>query len=159
MPFATIVQCRAKPFGRAVWEWIIARNRIRYAIAMGLLVGVTAAASAQDLYLSAHYDTRRQQPIVSAIHDTPLPGKFFATGFVEMWRNPTEVGYPAGEWSVFSKHWITRPLVEDLSVSVGLELLMNRPGVAFQWPQKATFRPGDRSVYVTPKIGLTYQVY
>lgn len=160
MPWTILGQWVAKTFGGAFWAWIIERVGWReVAIAGGLMFGIVAVGQAQDLYLNAHYDTRRQQPIMSAVHDTPLPGKFFATGFVEVWRNSESVGYPAGEWTMFSKHWVTYPLTDKLSASVGLEALVNRPGVAFQWPKEAVFRPGNRSLYITPKIGLTYQLY
>lgn len=89
----------------------------------------------------------------------PLPGSLRINGFVETWRNPKN-GYPAEEWSVFSKSWVTYPLTDRLSGSVGLEVVFNRPGVNTQWPFRTRFTPGSpRRVYAMPKIGLSYKVW
>lgn len=160
MPWTILGQFVAKVFGGAFWAWIIDRVGWREVAVSGcLLFGGVSVAQAQDLYVTSHYDVRRQQPIMALVHDTPLPGKFFSTGYVEVWRNSERVGYPGGEWTLFSKHWITYPLTKRLSVSAELSFMLNRPGVAFQWPKEAVFQPGDRSLYFTPKIGLSYQIY
>lgn len=113
---------------------------------------------AQDLWVSTHYEVARQQPIVTLVHQTPIYGKWFSNGFVDVWRNPKN-GYPANEWSLFSKHWVTRPVTDNLSVSIGMEVLYNRAGVSFQFPKEMNFRPNNPKVYVNPKIGLQYKLY
>lgn len=133
-------------------------------ITRGTIVGVCLlivplSATAQDVWISSHYDAVRQQPIASVIYKMPLPGSLRINGFVETWRNP-ENGYPAEEWSVFSKSWVTYSLTDRLSGSVGLEVVFNRPGVNTQWPFRTRFTPGSpRRVYAMPKIGLSYKVW
>lgn len=131
----------------------------RLAIVGVCLMTFVVSANGQDVWITSHYDVVRQQPIASVVYQTPLPGPFRANGFVETWRNP-ENGYPASEWSVFSKSWVTYPITSRLSGSVGLEVVFNRPGVNTQWPMKTEFTPGPpRRVYAMPKVGLSYKVW
>jgi len=158
MPWATLGQFAAKAGGGAVWAWLIEKARARWLAyaAAGLLFAVPAQG--QDLYLNAHYDAARGQPIMSAVHDTPIPGTpLFATGFVEVWRNP-KTGYPANDWVMFSKHWIKYPLTKRLSASVGVEMLYNRAGVNFD-RLDIQFRPNDPKLHVAPKLGISLKVW
>lgn len=152
------LQCFTKFAGGAVWVWVFDRS-VRY-FAVPLLAFaflLPGEANAQNVYLSSHFDIRRQQPIVAVVHETPLPGPFFGNGYVEAWRNPSN-GVPASEWTLFSKHWITYPVSDRLSVSLGLAFIYNRPGVNFQWPRQTTFFEDGRGPYFTPKIGLQYRI-
>jgi len=157
--WAILGQLAAKTAGGAVWSWVI--NRIGWheiATAAALMLATTTLAGAQSLYVSAHYDAARGNPIVSINHDTPLPGPLFATGFVEAWRNP-ENGFPAEEWSLFSKQWVKYPLTGRLSASVGGEMLYNRAGASIQHPAEINFRPQDPKLHVLPKVGMTLKIY
>jgi hypothetical protein len=162
LPGPIALQFGAKALGGAVWAWLIDQGRRRWArwacVSAFLLAFVPGVASGQSLHVTGHYDVRRQEPIVGLVHETPLPGKFYSTGYVEVWRNPP-VGTPAGEWTAFSKHWITRPVVGNLSVSLEVSIMFNRPGVAFRWPTRTTFFEDGPGPHVTIKPGLQYQIY
>ena len=108
------------------------------------------------MLVGAHYDVARQAPIASLVYQKPTRG-VFVNGFLEAWRN-NDTGFPADEWSVLSKHWISRGLTDRLSLSVEVEFLYNRAGVAFTYPRPVEYRPGDPRLHVTPKLGLMYRV-
>ena len=157
LPWAIAGQWVAKTFGGAVWAWVLDRFNLRVAIATTVLLLCLQPAKAQDVWLTAHYDVARQTPITSAVYQSPV-GPVFVNGFAEVWYNHDQA-FPAKEWTLFSKHWVSYPLTRRLSASVELEFLLNRPGVAFRWPADMTFQPRDRTLYVTPKIGLSYKVF
>lgn len=158
-PLVILGQFLAKTLGGFVWAWLLERTRLRHAVAAAALLACLAPGQAhgQDLWLTAHYDVARDAPITSAVYQAPL-GPFYANGFVEVWRN-TSVGYPASEWVLFSKHWVQYPLTRRLSLSLELEVLKNRPGVDFKWPERITYVPDRPKLHLTPKIGASIKIF
>ncbi len=128
-----------------------------------LIAGVALApqASAQPepmVLVGAHYDVARQTAIGEAVYLTPIVDRLTLNGFLEVWNN-NEIGFPAKQVSVFSKHWLDYQLTDRLNASLNLEILYNRAGVDFKWPHRMQFEPNEhRGPYVTPKIGFTYRV-
>lgn len=129
-------------------------------IILVLLLSCCPALYAQPratVLLLAHYDVARQSPIASMVYLKPVSERVMLNGFLESWRNNAD-GFPASEWSVFSKHWASYTLTSRLSLSTEVELLYNRAGVAFQFPSMMQFTPGHPKLYVTPKFGVQYRL-
>jgi hypothetical protein len=154
LPWVILGQFAAKVCGGFLWSLLLRYKRLA---AVACILAIPSVASAQPVIVSAHYDVAREAPIASVVYSR-LVGPVFVNGFLEAWRNgPT--GFPANEWSVFSKHWVSRRITERVSLSVELEVLYNRAGVAFSFPAPIDFRPGERRLHVAPKVGLSFRAF
>lgn len=154
MPWVILAQFAAKVLGGFVWFRLL-RSRV-FAVAALLLFLAVPAQAQTSIIASAHYDVAREAPIAAVVYTKPMK-RVFVTGFVETWKN-NKTGFPGGEWSVFSKHWISKGITPRLSFSVEVELLYNRAGVAFTFPRPVDYRYGNPRLHVTPKIGLSYRL-
>jgi hypothetical protein len=158
LPGIILAQIAAKVVGGALWSLLIRSKRTLAVASFLLLLVIPVHAQPKPMVLiGSHYDLARQAPIASVVYQVPVADRVFVNGFAEAWQN-NDRAYPAGEPSIFSKHWISYSLTPRLSLSTEVEWIWNRAGVDFLWPREMQFQPGNRRVYVTPKIGATYRV-
>ncbi|HEX7072327.1 MAG TPA: hypothetical protein VF190_16050 [Rhodothermales bacterium] len=134
-------------------------KRLLLALPFALSLSLPLLSSAQPMLLvGAHYDVARQTVIGETVYFAPIVPKLNLNGFLEVWNN-NDIGFPANQVSVFSKHWLEYELTDRLNASLNLEFLYNRAGVDFKWPNEVRFEPNERrGPYVTPKIGFTYRI-
>ena len=155
MPLIILGQIAAKVLGGFVWSLVLRSKKTVSLIV--LILAMATPSFAQSVIVSALYDINRDAPIVAVSHSRPLPHGLFLVGFAEAWMN-SSIGFPANEWSFFSKHWISKGVTKRLSVTMGVEASYNRAGIDFVYPFKAIYNPTSPKVYITPKIGFSYRV-
>ena len=155
MPVVIIGQIAAKVCGGFLWSLLLRKKKVVATASLLLLMATPSLG--QSLNVSVLHDVNRNTPIVGMSYSKPLPHKLFLVGFAEAWKN-NSYGYPSGKWSFFSKHWLSRGVTKRLSITMGVEVLYNRAGVDFSFPERMSFNPGDPKVYVTPKFGATYRI-
>lgn len=134
--------------------------RIRIiAIAATILLISSLPLTAQNLFITSHYDIARETPIFGTTYSYPLSENAQVVGFAEMWYNPENYAFPESKWPVFSKHWVTYDLSSRFSLSMELEISRNLPGA---WARSSVlgsyiFEP-DRW-HAQPKVGASFRVF